>query len=79
MMDFLLKNASKFIMNKRFRLRDWFDPYNKEHMEAFVHLNETGNWPDNFLPVDIEILPNWQLVLIGKMADCWLEHYEDLI
>jgi len=60
------------------KLRDWFDPMSSEHMKAYVHLNETGSWPKGFLPEDLEILPNWQIVLIGKMADCWLEYYSIL-
>jgi len=52
---------------------DWFDPSNIEHLKAYKHLQDTGVWPEGFLPEDIEMLPLWSLLLSGKIVDVYLK------
>lgn len=56
---------------------DWFDPFNIEHIKAFSHLEQTGFWPEDFLPEDIEVLPYWVLSLNRKMANIWVQFIEN--
>jgi len=41
---------------------DWFDVANPEHLKAYKHLQDTGLWPEGFLPEDIEI---------EYVSECW--------
>ncbi len=47
---------------------DWFDIKNKEHLKAYRHLQDTGQWPRGFIPHDIEFGQGWQIILKGIMA-----------
>ena len=55
-------------------LIEWFDPYNKDHIKAYKHLQDTGIWPVNFLPENIEIPTYWSILVTGKIADAWIKH-----
>ena len=50
----------------------WFDPYNSDHINAYVHLQKTGNWPVGFVPDDVEMESWWFAGIIAKMADAWV-------
>ena len=51
---------------------EWFDPYNKEHLKAYLHLKNEGCWPRNFLPKDIVIPLGWGYMLESKLAKEWI-------
>jgi hypothetical protein len=51
----------------------WFDPENIQHIKAYKHLMVTGVWPEGFIPRGIEFPPTWQIELIGKMANLWID------
>jgi hypothetical protein len=36
------------------KFSEWFDPYNREHLDAYRHCEKTGFWPENFIPDNIE-------------------------
>ena len=40
---------------------DWFDPHNIEHLKAYRHMENTGRWPEDFLPDDIEMVTVWRM------------------
>ena len=56
------------------KINDWFDPYDREHLEAYKHLNDTGCWPEGFVPEDMEYPPAHQILIAGKLAACWVYH-----
>lgn len=47
---------------------DWFDIYNKDHLQAYKHLEKTGTWPKDFIPDHVLFSTNWNIVLMQKMA-----------
>ena len=52
---------------------DWFDPKNKEHLKAYRHLQKHAAWPSGFIPLGVELSPMWQVLVVNKMAECFLE------
>ena len=55
---------------------EWFDPHNKEHIKAYVRLQETGCWPKGFVPDDVEMENHWLVGICSKMADAWVKYQE---
>jgi hypothetical protein len=53
---------------------EFFDPNNIEHIKAFVHLQNTGIWPNYFITTDITFPLLWQTTLMSKMTDKWVEY-----
>ena len=60
---------------------DFFDPKNMEHIRAYNDLRSTGKWPPVFWNKikDMEISPNWNVMIMAKLADAWIEYkiYEE--
>ena len=61
------------MVSKMRKIDEWFDPHNIEHLRAYSELELTGRWPVGFIPSDVELRPAWHIILLSKMADCWLE------
>jgi hypothetical protein len=63
------------------KIEEFFDPYNIEHLKAWQHLEDTGFWPKDFIPKEIEMSSYWNYMLQSKMADAWvkwkLDHKEE--
>lgn len=55
-------------------ITEFFDPHDPKHIKAYRHLEETGYWPKGFVPAETEMLANWQIALVAKMANCWVEY-----
>lgn len=55
-------------------LVEWFDPYNKGHVAAYRHLQNTGMWPEGFIPLGMEIPTYWSISVAAKLADAWINH-----
>ena len=55
---------------------EWFDPYNKRHIEAYKYLSKNGIWPKNFIPENVEMDFHWQYNLFVKIAECWVENFK---
>lgn len=51
-----------------------FDPHNIDHCRAYRHLQKTGQWPDGIEFHGVQDDPLWQISLIGKMANIWIDH-----
>lgn len=62
------------MVNDDISIVDWFDPYNREHLTAYRHLCDTGMWPENFISENIYLPPGWQVFIVNKMSDAWLEY-----
>ena len=52
---------------------DFFNPKDLEHLQAYVHLNNTGVWPTGFLPDEITFPNLWQVTLAGRLAEAYLQ------
>jgi hypothetical protein len=55
------------------KFTEWFDVSNKKHVEAYANLARGGTWPVGFIPPNVEMDSQWQLVLLGRMADRWVK------
>ena len=55
---------------------DFFDPEDKTHIEAYRSLEKHGFLPHWFFERDLEQGPNWQIELMNKMAQYWMEAFE---
>lgn len=56
------------------KLGVWFDPYNMDHIAAYLHLQDNGRWPVGFLPNDVTCENLWQITIANKLADAWVKH-----
>ena len=54
-------------------IEDWFNPYDKTHVAAYLHLEDTGDWPNGFLPGGVQFRDNWQCFVLGKLGQAWLD------
>ena len=52
---------------------EWFDIRNQDHLRAYRHLQSTGAWPVGFIPWNVDMDPQWQFMLLAKMADAYLD------
>ena len=50
----------------------WFDPNNLDHIRAYNHLSIYGVWPVGFMPEDMFIENNWQMMIAFKLAQAWV-------
>ena len=53
-------------------IEKWFDPHESEHLQAYSELQEKGSWPKCFIPSNVVMTHGWNILLVSKMADCWL-------
>lgn len=55
---------------------EFFDTENETHVNAFMHLNEKGAWPEDFYNTlvdnNITIPTLWQVSLMGKIATIYM-------
>ena len=54
---------------------DYFDPYDKAHLEAYIQLRDTGIWPEGFVPEGTPFPPTWQTQLASMLADAWVDEF----
>jgi len=58
---------------------NWFEVDNYEHINAYVHLQETGCWPENFIPENIDFCLNWNTLLMAEMAYAYTKNFKERI
>lgn len=60
---------------------DWFDIKNVDHLKAWKYLEDNGGiWEQGFIPNDVEFSPNWQFVIMSKMATAYVDLlYKEII
>lgn len=58
---------------------DFFDPNELSHLSAYKNLCETGFWPENFVPENIEFPNAWYMHLDSKIAKHFVEEKLNLI
>lgn len=54
--------------------KDFFNPLNIKHIDAYIVLQETGAWPEGFVPKDVKFNLIWRLDIQQSMADCWIKY-----
>ncbi len=52
---------------------DWFDLENENHVKAFDTCRKTGSWPVGFIPDNVIMGINWQIEIIAKIANVWMQ------
>lgn len=52
---------------------EWFDVKNIDHLKAYRQLQNTGAWPVGFVPSGAEMEPQWQFLLLSRLADAYLD------
>ena len=50
------------------KILDWFDIYDIDHLQAWSHLEDTGIWPIDFVPDEVEFTTSWHMILSSKMS-----------
>jgi hypothetical protein len=50
------------------KFAEWFDINNIQHLQAWLHLYDVGEWPKDFKPKDIDIEPGWEHIISHQMA-----------
>jgi len=56
---------------------EMFDPNNSNHIKAWIHLSNKGEWPKGFIPKDkVEFPPNWQVALVFKLAQAHVDNFK---
>ena len=60
--------------NDEMNISEFFDPYNDEHIKAYVYLTKNGFWPENFIPENCKMSNIWQLEVMNKMVDAWVKY-----
>jgi hypothetical protein len=51
---------------------NWFDPNKLEHLQAYQVLNDTGLWPEHFIPADVRFPVGWAGQLNMRLADLYV-------
>ena len=54
------------------KILDWFDPDNIKHLMAYKPLQNTGTWPEGFIPKDVKFTSCWQVILAHRLADRYI-------
>jgi hypothetical protein len=52
---------------------DWFDAHNLSHLRAYRNLEQNGFWDFEFVPENVEFTLGWQVVLVAKLANSYLD------
>ena len=55
------------------KILDWFDITNIEHLKAWMHLEDVGIWPIDFIPDNVEFDQYWQMVLASRMSEQYVK------
>ncbi len=57
---------------------DYFDVNDIDHIRAYRNLQETGMWPEGFIPEGTTFPPYaWQSSIAMMLADAWVSHALD--
>ena len=51
------------------KINEWFDPNKIEHLVAYNHLRNYGEWQKEFLPKDVEFPIGWQFLIMAKITN----------
>jgi len=65
-MQDMIEQREKLLADRK-TIVEWFDPADVKHMAAFKVLQETGQWPDGFIPEGLEFPNSWIVQLNAKV------------
>jgi hypothetical protein len=57
-------------------ITDFFDPHNKDHIEAYKHLCKTGCWPESFYKPEMTFNASWHFELSMKLAGEYIKAFD---
>lgn len=57
-----------------FNIVDWFDPYNIDHLYAYLNFHDSGEWPTNFIPAGLHIQKDFYKLISEKLAKAYCNH-----
>ena len=72
------ENISIILENKMI-IWEWFDPTNVEHLKAFKQVSDSGFWPKDFIPENIQFPAGWEYFISSKLADLYMEEKLQLL
>ena len=52
----------------------WFNPNDIDHLHAYHILQTKGVWPVDFVPKNIQLEQQWQIILAFKLANKWIDY-----
>ncbi len=58
-------------------IEKFFNVKDEDHIRAYRHLQETGMWPEKFLPDDIELNPTWLSIIQAMMTNQYVKSMLD--
>lgn len=61
-------------MNSKKNIIDFFNPENLEHCMGYSYFQKSGTWPKKFLPKNIYFPPAWEILLMSKITDSFIEN-----
>ena len=53
-------------------IAEWFDIKYIKHLEAYRHLQNTGMWPEGFIPKGVVLKPTWQTDLMAAFTNAYI-------
>jgi len=57
---------------------EFFDPSNITHLQAYDYLQHNGTWPEDFFPRAMEFKPGWQVDIMSKIVDEYIQFRIDM-
>jgi hypothetical protein len=51
---------------------EWFDPTDLTHLQAYQVLQQTGIWPEGFIPENVGFPVLWSLHLDARLANLYV-------
>jgi hypothetical protein len=52
---------------------EYFNPTNYQHLRAYDYLQHKGRWSKDFNIFDLEFPVGWQIALLAKIANAFLD------
>lgn len=67
--------ANTFVGREKIDFNDFFDVNDVDHIKAFIHIQNTGMWPEGFIPDNCVFSNVWHVQLYAKLADAYVEQF----
>ena len=61
-------------MTNKQEIVEWFNVQSDEHLAAYRILEQSGLWPEGFIPEEVSLSPGWHMQLMWKMASACLDY-----
>jgi len=57
---------------KKVDFNEWFNLNDKYHINAYRHFRNSGQWPEHFIPSDVNLCDNWEQDLLVRLGEAWI-------